>query len=1164
MPKQRYERRIDKVGTASTGGSVSVTGGGGGGGVTAHGDLSGLTNDDHSQYFNQSRGDARYPLLTNYNSHTADANAHHARQHSITSGSDHTVTGSAGELIGLTATNTIGIVTFSAGDNLTSSFGADTLTVNLDTPGTLSASSSNQATTAHTHAITAYSTSTGTSNPSSLLKTDANGWLTVSRLYSTNRVDTPMLTNASGDVLLTSASNILFDQPIVSDIDVGGAPSITLNPDTGLGDFEVIQANEAYFETIIAQAKRAEAGAIILSRSFAEVAAEMTVSAYASAGTTYDELIVNDFESLPGWEPIGGNSDDHVVALHFFEASGTAQGNASWTGYDTNDAEGSDSGTATVYVNHTFAGSTIGDAALSWDYSGASNSTTIGSDSTPATVQYQGSNKALFYNSGANNAHLHYNGTERASVEADSNGIVFTGRFYRKSTSEGVGLLVADRYITDATDEYVRIRCYTGGTSLHMSNHGYTGTSISGTTNSGYNPAANTWHKFRIEFDNAYTTASTTTIRARFWADGSSEPSTWQIEAEITDGTGSRPTGGTVGMWLYNNHSGVYYDDLKIESLTGTSAANADLELEHTANIAVGDIMYAIVTTVSTATLTAPSGWTSMSSATQSGVKTYVYRRTYAGSDPASWTWESNAQDAMSGAIITFGDASANANALTSGATIESIAPTASSSMADGDMYALVLVRMEADSNVSGITNTSSVTGFNSQFVDTAATYRMAVATRVSTKAETIQPTIYVDSGNYALLSIKFTAPASSSTAFALGKAFGLVELDADQTGLDDGQIRYTWRTLENSPGEGRTIPAGSIALDYGVPGDAFIEMTVIDQTGSPYIRFARLLDGGTTGEWYSGTVWNPTSRRPESRRVGQLGELKGLGAGFNSSGELGMTWRDADENKVIYSTYQMLLDGVDSQWRSNEDAYLTISNEYGIQIVLDPTDDNDIRAYTFENANGSVIGGLYAYNGDSYDSRNVTLKVNGPSTSSATTALYLTANGGSGATYSAEVYIEASNNNGAHAANISVVAADFEYDSAIDANAEKIWFTANTITLYAPQLDIDSSEINSWTDMTLQSGWTDPAGNAQYKRIGDMVYLRGTAQKSSSVSSGDTLAFLPAACYPAQTSYYLLRYGPSATLTVQITTGGEIKAQASAAATTNAVFDGVVFSTTA
>lgn len=43
---------------------------GGGGGVTDHGALTGLSNDDHPQYHNDARGDARYALLSNA-AHTA-------------------------------------------------------------------------------------------------------------------------------------------------------------------------------------------------------------------------------------------------------------------------------------------------------------------------------------------------------------------------------------------------------------------------------------------------------------------------------------------------------------------------------------------------------------------------------------------------------------------------------------------------------------------------------------------------------------------------------------------------------------------------------------------------------------------------------------------------------------------------------------------------------------------------------------------------------------------------------------------------------------------------------------------------------------------------------------------------------------------------------------
>jgi hypothetical protein len=65
--------------------------GGGGGGVTDHGDLTGLADDDHSQYHNDTRGDARYYTKsqsdTNYEAKNANIQSHiasTANPHSVT------------------------------------------------------------------------------------------------------------------------------------------------------------------------------------------------------------------------------------------------------------------------------------------------------------------------------------------------------------------------------------------------------------------------------------------------------------------------------------------------------------------------------------------------------------------------------------------------------------------------------------------------------------------------------------------------------------------------------------------------------------------------------------------------------------------------------------------------------------------------------------------------------------------------------------------------------------------------------------------------------------------------------------------------------------------------------------------------------------------------
>lgn len=57
MPDPAINFSFPNVATVFTGG------GGGGGGVTDHGALTGLGDDDHTQYHNNARGDARYSAL---------------------------------------------------------------------------------------------------------------------------------------------------------------------------------------------------------------------------------------------------------------------------------------------------------------------------------------------------------------------------------------------------------------------------------------------------------------------------------------------------------------------------------------------------------------------------------------------------------------------------------------------------------------------------------------------------------------------------------------------------------------------------------------------------------------------------------------------------------------------------------------------------------------------------------------------------------------------------------------------------------------------------------------------------------------------------------------------------------------------------------------------
>lgn len=126
-----------------------------------------LSGHTHSQYLSKS-GDTLTGNLSvadtvtidgvDLSAHAADANAHHNRQHGITSSSDHTVTGAALDVVGLSATDTLGILTPSAA------------------PGAVSA----------------------------LLKSDSGGGLTLVTLTATTDIKTPQVDTVSGNLELAT------------------------------------------------------------------------------------------------------------------------------------------------------------------------------------------------------------------------------------------------------------------------------------------------------------------------------------------------------------------------------------------------------------------------------------------------------------------------------------------------------------------------------------------------------------------------------------------------------------------------------------------------------------------------------------------------------------------------------------------------------------------------------------------------------------------------------------------------------------------------------------------------------------------------------------------------------------------------------------------------
>ena len=123
MPKQRPERRIDSKQTTGSGGGSSVVLSGSSGSLAVHA----LDSSFHTGTLNTSQAPWAVTTTT-YNAHIADGDAHHNQQHNII-GSDHTTTGAAGQLIGLTGTDTLGKVTIADDPGIDVSFASGEYTI---------------------------------------------------------------------------------------------------------------------------------------------------------------------------------------------------------------------------------------------------------------------------------------------------------------------------------------------------------------------------------------------------------------------------------------------------------------------------------------------------------------------------------------------------------------------------------------------------------------------------------------------------------------------------------------------------------------------------------------------------------------------------------------------------------------------------------------------------------------------------------------------------------------------------------------------------------------------------------------------------------------------------------------------------------------------------
>jgi len=151
------------------------------------------------------------------------------------------------------------------------------------------------------------------------------------------------------------------------------------------------------------------------------------------------------------------------------------------------------------------------------------------------------------------NIHSHYVG---AGNEAFSS-YEYTGRMRLTTTWGSIGVTFFSQY--PRADAYYRLRRHGHGDTFSLSAHG---TSVTGgTTDTGLTPERNVWYLFRIQVEDAGTR---TAIRAKIWAEGTTEPAEWQVDCY--DDSPDRLAAGTIGVWSYLSGT-KYWDDLVVNPL---------------------------------------------------------------------------------------------------------------------------------------------------------------------------------------------------------------------------------------------------------------------------------------------------------------------------------------------------------------------------------------------------------------------------------------------------------------------------------------------------------------------------------------------------------------------------------------------------------------------
>jgi hypothetical protein len=208
----------------------------------------------------------------------------------------------------------------------------------------------------------------------------------------------------------------------------------------------------------------------------------------------------------------------------------------------------------------TFDGYAAGDDPAGWVDTRANNS--MSTDDSLFGVVTLGGDPAFSTASTDTNIHSHFVTSESVHWSAYE----FSGRMRMSDPNGGIGVTALSQY--PSQDAYYRLRRQQGSgvTAFHLAPHP-DGKAVScASASTGVTPSANQWYRFRLQ---VVAESGQTLVKAKVWAQGASEPGSWQIDC--TDTAPDRLVEGEPGVWSMGPGA-KYWDDLQVTALAGSGS----------------------------------------------------------------------------------------------------------------------------------------------------------------------------------------------------------------------------------------------------------------------------------------------------------------------------------------------------------------------------------------------------------------------------------------------------------------------------------------------------------------------------------------------------------------------------------------------------------------